>query len=709
MRFLLAALLLILLSATCQAEFLREHGTHITFGHSPLQKRIVSEAAKTLLDTETPERLKRWAIFQDGNRFREAIRSGYIKLLRRVDKIREPYAFSKGVKKQWIYEPDLRKHYFVPRVLRVPAILQDSPIQHDEAFAAFIKGTNQDFGLQDVVVTHVPELSKFKEAETGKESSLSATKSESQEPLTEQNPPGESMRRRRRTRGYHRRQSFNQFRSATNDAASTEKSPAAEIESEGSLAHQQAGPTQNPEQPAAERVSNAERLSNTLVEMEERFNAMKKFKETQMHKSAMRYVGHPQYRAPVEQESDPAVTAGAPPGLKSIRIRPAVDSQDVTPETTPRQPVDLAGTDADASNPITPHNNWDGTFLYTRFKTPFSDTPRAPSPLPDPSPLVSTGGGMTPRTGDNTGATSPNPFRLPVDYDELLHSARLQRGQNSLHTSHSKPSLPLSSVADSKSNYGTTFGSSDGTASRESAHKLQETSRLNRVDYTVYDHASLDGRRQFASTLFDRLHPYSDEEPVSDALSPSVKRKVVAKEAASFVRSARRPFRSPTNRQFARQTPAKEATHSYSSQPQPVDVEMQDASMSVIQTKASQPDETLLTGATGSKRFKRPPALDKAFVRSQSFLFPTDTRVDPASPFLEGFKPSVKADADSSAELSPMLPQLSPNQLQRLHERLKDMPSTGSSDAVIQAFRSHRIPKSLHSDRFDVRSTFSTS
>ncbi|PWZ02470.1 hypothetical protein BCV70DRAFT_700 [Testicularia cyperi] len=129
-------------------------------------RSTLSAASKT----EVPERLRSWRIFDDKGRFRNGVRNAYISVLSQIDKVREPIPEFSKLQKQWRYFPDLRKQYVIPRILRIPVIVQETPIPHGKEFYTYIKGVDPKHGLTRVTEDSLPHLSRIygEEEETEK-------------------------------------------------------------------------------------------------------------------------------------------------------------------------------------------------------------------------------------------------------------------------------------------------------------------------------------------------------------------------------------------------------------------------------------------------------------------------------------------------------------------------------------------------------------
>lgn len=733
MRTLFSALLFILLVIAGPAPTLAHSRSTAFQGHAQLTRRFHTQTARRLLDTEVPDRLKSLGIFQDGNRVREGIRNAYTTVVRQVDKVREPYPFSEGIQKEWIYQPDLRKHYFVPRILRLPAILQQGPIPHEQAFTAFLKSTDEEFGLKDVAVTHVPELSDFKPAENVP---VKVTdKPEAADPRSDESGPSNSRYRRRRSRKTYLQQSFNNFEAGPDTPTILRPMPDNEIESD----HSWRPPNRGPAAPKAEpnlgesseqlkpqqagsghevrfrRRISVDRLSNTLVAMDEKFRAMRRFQQMQIEKASMRYVGHPHYRPPLQQKGQ-EVAAGAPPGLAPIRTKP-LSSQKVSPDPTPRDAVDPAGTEADASNPATPNYDFGDSFTP---KSPYlkhdpCGTSESNTPLSDPSPIVSPDGGMTPPSRASTTPNTPETFRLPVDYDQLLHKARMRSGQ--VFPAYSPISKPLDVFAETfpaDANDKADSGWSRGPTSGEALREFKDLAKWHGVDHAIYQHDSSPERIRNARLRSDKVHAYDDDTQTQDTTSPSAKRKSPL--YAEIIKSPQRGSHAPAYQQVDQNLETTEAAQSALTQPQMNNVEMKGTSSTdngPVQQEADLP-EVWPPKAPAKKRRQPILGLVKPMMRVPSFGFPV-SRADPTSPYLKGFKPSLRTEVDPSTQSGPTVPfdanqgaQEDSGRLESLKDTLKRLPSTDSREAVIQAFQEHRLPKSLRRESSDRRSSIST-
>ncbi|GAC92546.1 predicted RNA-binding protein [Pseudozyma hubeiensis SY62] len=730
MRAFFPALLLNLLVVVWPASTLGHSSSVTLHGHPPLTKQLHTQTARRLLDTEVPDRLKSLGVFQDGNRVREGIRSAYTKVLRQVDKVKEPYSFSEGIQKEWIYQPDLRKHYFVPRVLRLPALLQQGPIPHEQAFTAFLKSTDEEFGLKDVAVTHVPELSDFKPAENVPVKVTDTP--EAADPRSDESGPSNSRYRRRRSRKAYRTQNFNNFEAGPHTPTTLRAMPDNEIESDRTWPIRGPVPPETepdlgesskqmrPQQAASRgevrfgRRIPADRLSNTLVAMDERFKVMRKFQQTQIEKASMRYVGHPQYRPPLQQKGQ-EVAAGAPPGLAPIRTKP-VASQKVSPDPTPRDAVDPAGTEADASNPATPNYDFGDSFTPNGpyFKHDPRDASESNTPLGDPSPIVSPDGGMTPSSRASTTPNTPEKFRLPVDYDQLLHQARMRHGQVPAYRPVSKPLDVFSESVPAHANKKPDSGWNHGPTSGEALREFKDLAKWHGVDHAIDQHDSLPEGTRHVPVRSDKMHGYDDDSQAPDKTSPSGKRKSPL--YAGTVKSPQRGSRAPAHQQTDQNFENIEAAPSALSEPQMNNVEMKDTLSTDNGPGQQETDHSnALPPEAPAKKRKQPIlGLVKPMMRVPSFGFPI-SGADPTSPYLEGFKPSLRTEVDPTAQSNPTVP-LDANQesreaagrLESLQDTLKRLPFSGSREAVIQAFQEHRLPKPLPRESSDRRSSIFT-
>lgn len=179
--------------------------------------------------------------------------------------------------------------------------------------------------------------------------------------------------------------------------------------------------------------------------MGENFESIKSFKEAQLSKAAMRYVGHPEH--PLTASAAQGVEeVGA--GLAPIRTK-AANSHDISVDDTPHRPRDPNAMDADVSNPVTPPFGGtaqvpgDDPFIHTSDSYRWSSGRPSPphgipirTPVGDPSPVISPSGLSTPDGHYSAGSSSTpqKPFQLPSDYADLVFQARKRQAINPFRT-----------------------------------------------------------------------------------------------------------------------------------------------------------------------------------------------------------------------------------------------------------------------------------
>ncbi len=371
-RLLVATIVLLLLAASCQASVSTSHQSHDFFEAAPsshhLQKRVDEETvASAWSKAQVPERLRNWKIFQDGGGFRETIRKGYIGFLRKLDKLHEPYPEFRHIKKEWIYEKDLRQHYVLPRVLRIPAITQETAIPNLKPFVAALKDADSELKLNTEARERVPTLSEHldeKEAEaTAADSDAPPSNRNNAGTDTSQDISGSPQRgsRRRRPRRFNRKNSFQQFRPAEpvpeqpplSQASSLQRS---EILSESSSARasldhpeRAATPVQdetNADQEADKHPSAMRGFRDSIMKFQDRFERIKKFRDDQIGKASLHY------QAPTQAFAPHSVLSPEEIGLSPVRL-PTIRSGDSSLEPTPRVD-DGKGNEADVSNSVSP-------------------------------------------------------------------------------------------------------------------------------------------------------------------------------------------------------------------------------------------------------------------------------------------------------------------------------------------------------------------
>ncbi|SPO23550.1 uncharacterized protein UTRI_02229 [Ustilago trichophora] len=543
--------LLLLFIISCPANAFQISRSDVFASPGPrLYKRQGVSIAKGLFEAEVPERFKSWSIFKDGNNFREKFRNRYIGFLRRLDKIRQPYPYAKDIKKQWIYKPDLRKQYVLPRVLRIPKIIQEGPIPHHEEFAAFIKSVDEDSRLKEAAIEYVPGLEEQTRSDTAQLGPQPAAKSglgrpsSFNEPSPHTIPPRFSRSRRRTLRKAslvrERGGSFNQLKSHPPGT------PTREILSDGTLQNVQVGqsramsPVNEAETPRTpppvasdadqleDRTHPMTRLSAGLIGMTERFNTLRRFQDEQITKAAMRYVGHPQYRAP-EQQAEQHQVAEPGAGLAPIRLRPA-NSLENSPIQTPRGVNDPTGTDADESNPNTPVERvrWFSNYpdhidepFVGRLSPPrrvplapdLPETPQPHTPEGSLSPLRSSSHLTRQGSVSSVDDVTPVGFRLPADYAELLHKAHLQSEKKTLQSDAqiNAPLPPVSQASQIEPSLDERLyvGWAPGRPSDEGIRRMQEFAEMEGAGHVIYTHESPQVEHMPLSSA--RVHPMKSD------------------------------------------------------------------------------------------------------------------------------------------------------------------------------------------------------
>ncbi|SJX62123.1 uncharacterized protein SRS1_12972 [Sporisorium reilianum f. sp. reilianum] len=728
MRLRYVTLLLILLvvagSATCSIPFRGNNAARSL----RLQKRdVLGATTRRLLDAEVPDRFKKWSIFQDGNGVRERVRKGYAGMLSVVDRLHSPYPFSKGIEKKWIYMPDLRKHYVLPRVLRVPVILQDGPLRHTKPFKTFVKGANKDFGLEDTARKHIPDLDE-EEKEAVKPTVRPPTASAKEVPaFYGQRGQRKSFSRRRRTHFPLRKSNFEHFRSAKDDGDSSPSTPLTDIDIRRGTPpnHQGSGPSrldpssdiagqgqaaeEGPSEASTEtgKPPSPHKLDNALIGMTDRFSAFINFKDKQLRKASIRYVGHPEYKAPVQQpqqEEPPIKEPGA--GLAPIRTKPSA-SQQVTPDDTPRKADDPTDADADVSNPISPYAFFGESYQYNNIPVrpgSHEGIPGITTPVDVPSMRLSTPGDMSPGylssgrfssgqfSSDRFNSRRRTPpdaepstgFRLPANYAELLHNRQKRLGLDQLGTSVSNPSLAHIWSVPSSPSRGVTVGWDEGRPSPEGLRELQEIADLYKADYAIYSHD--------ARNPFHKAYGLGDRDQAAGSTPSSSKRKFPTADAEDQALQSFRNSASDLSDHHAQlDVPMADADPFSSSHAEPADVEMKDASPpnSNPSSPDRSPDTTQLGDEGPAKKRGRPPSLVKPLERMASFFFPTPKQ-SPNTPGMDGFKHSLKIEPGAALERSPSRQSLKDTVLS-LKGRLKHLSTHSSPESTMRAFKESRV------------------
>lgn len=690
------------------------------------------QVATSWAKAEVPDRFKNWKIFQDGNRVREGIRKGYIGVLRQVDKVREPYPEWKHVKKKWFYEPDLRKQYVLPRVLRLPAIMQETPIPHLKPFVKAVQGADDELGLKAVARTHVPAIS----SEFGKDGAKTPTKPDEPAPPTKQIDPPRSQRYQRRPR-YSRKPSFNDFRPRHQNRYPTPpKTPVPEIDSDDGLQNgapdssraipsinEAASRAKSPLHSADQQAKPAEpvdSLHSVLVEMSDKFERIKKFKDEQIKKAAYRYVGHPENpMTPAVNANQDVLAEGA--GLAPIRIKKEA-SHELSPDPTPRRVDDPTAMDADVSNPHTPNAP---IYHFSEAFTP--DTPYGhTSPLrsphldtSDPSPILSPVGTWTPKSGLLTPGSqrdsqvhTPNSFRLPAEYVDILHEVRMRQDLQHLHRNTQVPFMAQEHRIEPAPRQSIGVGWEAGRPSEESIRRVQEMAKLNDADYAIYSDEPAperSGRIQFA-----KVHP-SDDEDIHDsqASSGQIKAPDTTLVANADGQSTRRDKNLMSTAQ-GKQKPIFDLSSFTASAPRSrIESNPRPATIDSSEVRRAQDRNNAdITHANELSPFDTPPRKRKRPVRldesdQTNFNFPAPKPEFP-SPRLKGFKPSLtikeapNADPDSSIypDKSPgvifnrermrRLLHSSSQHLRSFQETLRNLSPKASRERVIQAYKELR-------------------
>lgn len=541
-RLLVATIVLLLLAASCQASVSTSHQSHDFFEAAPsshhLQKRVDEETvASAWSKAQVPERLRNWKIFQDGGGFRETIRKGYIGFLRKLDKLHEPYPEFRHIKKEWIYEKDLRQHYVLPRVLRIPAITQETAIPNLKPFVAALKDADSELKLNTEARERVPTLSEHldeKEAEaTAADSDAPPSNRNNAGTDTSQDISGSPQRgsRRRRPRRFNRKNSFQQFRPAEpvpeqpplSQASSLQRS---EILSESSSARasldhpeRAATPVQdetNADQEADKHPSAMRGFRDSIMKFQDRFERIKKFRDDQFGKASLHY------QAPTQAFAPHSVLSPEEIGLSPVRL-PTIRSGDSSLEPTPRVD-DGKGNEADVSNSVSPALRNSDPFGHSTGLHRSGSVESQWNGKTDPSPPLSPYHSSTPRYGGRTGTQTPGEPGLPYNYAEILHAARVrhgfvQRTQNPADAS--KQSLWRGSErAGSGSDTASESGLGEMSPSRSAIQRMQEEADKHNIGYVVYDGPTSPGVRTPRS-------PVSDAEafparPVPPELKPEV-------------------------------------------------------------------------------------------------------------------------------------------------------------------------------------------
>lgn len=698
MRVLIQGLILLLLLPHAYSEpFFHSDSSGTASQARQLRKRQDLQAAAHWSKVGVSEPLKNWKIFQDGNRVREGMRKGYVGLLRQLDKVREPYPEYKHIKKKWIYEPDLRKQYAVPRVLRVPAVLQETAIPHLQPFVAAVKNADAELGLNSEARSHVPLLSEHFDTGSARSAAQAAPESRSGMSPTDEISPQRSTRRRRKPT-YSRNASFNRFRTASHHNPTPPRTPVPEIEEDIHSSREQAdlssgmpainearrgtgtplissdngkqGRTQNPA---------LDRWNSEIIRFQERFEQIKKFQAEQIKKASLRYSGHSE-NPTTGQSNARTLKEGA--GLVPARIATAT-SPDLSADLTPRKGDDPTGMDADVSSPNTPTNHIPVTVLpgeplhrWGSLPTPDISTPEG-----DPSPLLSPFKPLTPNTQSSTGASTPAPEKvgLPAHYADLLSAARQRQG---IHHLASQP--PVASTArGQKPVAGTStrvsMGWDDGRPSSEGIKKVQELAQINDADYAIYSSDDVP-RGQHSLMRSPKVHPFSQEEGRNTIASSGKAEEVTPRrDSALLTTTSSRPPVSRDRKLTESFEPGLEARRP----PMPREFSFS-KNFPTDQSFVKGPDSptTHSDGESVSdapvKKRKRPMRLAGASTRFFGFSPPQG---ELATPHLKGFKPSrqLGVTEEPNPNYDPADPGSSPGLVlrrQRMEELLSQSGST---------------------------------
>lgn len=287
---------------------------------------------EALARAEVPERLKSWRVFQDGGKIREGIRKSNMAFVRHLDKVRQPSQEYRYMRKKWRYEPDLRRHYFFPRILRVPIITQESELPFDKEVENFTKGNDDEFGHRSLVLAHLPLYAdRFAEktdtivVPTGQEVEATLNSPDSHGKLGSSGPNEEGavkpvtplVRTPRHTP--HGSGIFfpsvGEMESTGSAAATSNMQPPFQDLSQSDLSAELEKQSQTSSQKRRTRGSDAMEVAlkfhNTLMDMRHRYNGFLDYQRSQIHKASLRYRGHPEY----EPELDPDLGETLYPGV----------------------------------------------------------------------------------------------------------------------------------------------------------------------------------------------------------------------------------------------------------------------------------------------------------------------------------------------------------------------------------------------------------
>ncbi|SPC67343.1 uncharacterized protein UHOD_02986 [Ustilago sp. UG-2017b] len=691
-----------------------------------LIKRQELQAATSWAKAEVPDRFKNWKIFQDGSRVREGIRKGYVGVLRQVDKMREPYPEWKYIKKKWIYEPDLRKQYVLLRVLRIPAILQETPVPHLKQFVSAVESSEHNSGLKALARAHVPGISQ----ELGKDGTKTPVKVK-----TEEENSRRATRERKRSQ-FNRKESFKGFKTRQpKRRPPPPRTPVPEIESDQGMPSGQASPLRDgvsvieaasraeplietAEQKSQKESPNAD-VESFLIESNDKYQRIMKFKEEQIRKAASRYIGHPELALTASTKEKQGVVAEGV-GLSPLRLKKE-GSQEISPDPTPRQFDDLTTMDADVSNPQTPQAP-----ISNFPSSHFPDTPYTPagsfrSPYvvaPDHLPVVLPVESWTPnipKTAGNMESNTPGSFRLPADYTDILHRAKfrlnVQRLPNDLHVSTD----PIGQQIDPAKSASVSAGWEGGRPTNEGIRKVQKIAELNDADYAIYNHdpaLGQTGKAQFVRGQSAKIRPSSSDDQndlqtpttqTQDALNAKEDWETGPRDKTLFTvtQARQRPiFDMPS---FT-ESPRLSDVHSQPPAPIPDSIAAHRSNDGVVQAGNNRALEPTSPEAPPRKR-KRPNRLDEA--DQNTFNFPPP-KSDLASPKLKGFKPALTIKEAPNIHYDPSVdPHDSPGvvfhraplaklwrsysqRLRDIHKRLNNLSPTASPRKLITTFKEMR-------------------
>ncbi|KAJ1029266.1 hypothetical protein NDA13_002521 [Ustilago tritici] len=696
-----------------------------------LIRRQELQAATSWAKAEVPDRFKNWKIFQDGSRVREGIRKGYVGVLRQVDKMRQPYPEWKYIKKKWIYEPDLRKQYVLPRVLRIPAILQETPVPNLKQFVTAVKSSEPDSGLKALARAHVPGLPQ----ELGKDGTKTPVKVKTDASSSKEENPRRATRERRRPQYTHKKSFHGLKTSQPNRRPPPPRTPVPEIESDQGMPSGQASPLRDgvsvieaasraeplietAEQKSQKEPPNAD-VKSFLIESNDKYQRIMKFKGEQIRRAASRYIGHPELASTASTNAKQGVVAeGA--GLSPLRLKKE-GSQEISPDPTPRQFDDLTTMDADVSNPPTPQAPT-SSFPSSHFPdTPYTPAGSFRSPYvvaPDPLPFVLPVESWTPnipKTAGNMESNTPGSFRLPAEYTDILHRTRfrmnVQRLPNDLHVSTD----PIGQQIDPAKSASVSAGWEGGRPTNEGIRKVQEIAELNDANYAIYNQdpaLGQTGKAQFVRGKSAKIRPSSSDDQ-NDLQTPTTQSQDALNAKKDWETGPRGKTLFTVTQ--ARQRPIFDMS-SFTESPRLSDVHSQPPASirgsiaaqrsndGVVQAGNNRALEPKSPEAPPRKR-KRLDRLDEA--DQNTFNFPPP-KPDLASPKLKGFKPALTIKEAPNINYDPSVdPHDSPGvvfnrapmaqfwrsssqYLRSFHERLKDLSPIASRGKLIKIFKEMR-------------------